>query len=267
MRRFARFSVVTVVLAASAILIAQSRGAGRRAPRQLACEAVAPPATVIVPPTPAKQNPEKKTPHQTKPGAAAKTRSLFDGKTLSGWKGSDFASQGKVEVKDEQIVIGFGEGCSGITYAGDVPKTNYELSLEAMRVDGTDFFCGLTFPVERDKGKVQPCTLVVGGWGGGTVGLSSIDGYDASENSTSKYIEFENGRWYKIRLRVTKPKIEAWIDSEKIVDFTLGQHDLSIRIEVEESKPLGIATWRTTGAFRKIEVRPQAEPDSPPEKE
>jgi hypothetical protein len=107
----------------------------------------------------------------------------------------------------------------------------------------------------------------LGGWGGGTVGLSSIDGYDASENSTSSYKEFENGRWYKVRLRVTKDKIEAWIDKDKIVDFTIGQRDLSIRIEVEESKPLGIATWRTTGAVRKIEIRPVTEPDSPPEKE
>jgi hypothetical protein len=197
----------------------------------------------------------------------SKTRSLFDGKTMSGWKASGFGAQGKVEVKDERIVIGLGEGCSGITYTGEVPKTDYEISLEAMRVEGSDFFCGLTFPVERDTKKVQPCTLVLGGWGGGTVGLSSIDGYDASENSTSTYKEFENGRWYKVRLRVTKPKIEAWIDKDKIVDFTIGQRDLSIRIEVEESKPLGIATWRTTGAVRKIEIRPVAEPDSPPEKE
>lgn len=229
------------------------------------------PAFVAPPPAASKPAPPKTTPAKVKPAepkpAASKTRSLFDGKTMSGWKASGFASQGKVEVKDERLVIGFGEGCSGITYTGDVPKIDYELSLEAIRVDGTDFFCGLTFPVEQDKKKVQPCTLVVGGWGGGTVGLSSIDGYDASENSTSKYKEFENGRWYKIRLRVTKPKIEAWIDSEKIVDFTIGKHELSIRIEVEESKPLGVATWRTTGAVRKIEIRPVSDPDSPPEKE
>jgi hypothetical protein len=229
------------------------------------------PAWVAPPPAKSQPAPQKPTPAEAKAGekktAASKTRSLFDGKTISGWKASGFASQGKVEVKDERLVIGLGEGCSGITYTGDVPRIDYELSLEAMRVEGSDFFCGLTFPVERDKKKVQPCTLVVGGWGGGTVGLSSIDGYDASENATSMYKEFENGRWYKIRLRVTKPKIEAWIDKDKIVDFTIGKHDLSIRIEVEESKPLGIATWRTTGAIRKVEIRPVADPDSPPEKE
>lgn len=206
---------------------------------------------------------------------AAKPRSLFDGKKLGDWKESGFVSQGRVEVKDGAIVIGFGEGCSGVTYKGKFPTTNYELSLEAMRVDGSDFFCALTFPVQpaadhprRDKEKkeeVWPCTLVVGGWGGGVVGLSSIDGNDASENSSSVYKTFESGQWYKIRLRVTERKIEAWLDKEKIIDFTIGDHKLSIRIEVEESKPLGIATWHTTGAVKNLQVVAVDKPDSPPE--
>jgi hypothetical protein len=206
-----------------------------------------------------------------------KPRSLFDGKELGDWKASSFPSQGRVEIKDKHIEIGTGEGCSGITYKGKFPTTNYELSLEAMRVDGSDFFCGLTFPVKpaadhprldpEKKDEVWPCTLVIGGWGGGVTGLSSIDGNDASENSTSQYKTFESGQWYKVRLRVTEKKIEAWIDKEKVIDFTIGHRKLSIRIEVEESKPLGIATWRTTGAVRNLEVVTVSEPDSPPEKD
>jgi hypothetical protein len=207
----------------------------------------------------------------------AKPRSLFDGKSLGDWKESAFPSQGRVKVEDGKIVIGFGEGCSGITYKGKFPTTNYELSLEAMRVDGSDFFCGLTFPVKpaedhprRDKEKkdeVWPCTLILGGWGGGVVGLSSIDGSDASENATSSYKEFESGKWYKVRVRVTPKKIEAWLDKEKAIDLTIGDRQLSIRLEVEESKPLGIATWRTTGAIKNVEVKTVTEPDSPPERE
>ncbi|RIK83628.1 MAG: DUF1080 domain-containing protein [Planctomycetota bacterium] len=205
----------------------------------------------------------------------SKPRSLFDGKSLGDWKESGFPTQGRVKVEDGRIVIGFGEGCSGITYKGKFPTTNYELSLEAMRVDGSDFFCGLTFPVQpaadhprRDKEKkdeVWPCTLILGGWGGGVVGLSSVDGHDASENATSSYKEFESGKWYKVRVRVTEKKIEAWLDKEKVVDLTVGDRQLSIRLEVEESKPLGIATWRTTGAVKNIAVTTVKEPDSPPE--
>ncbi len=209
--------------------------------------------------------------------AGPKPRSLFDGKALGDWKESGFPSQGRVEVKDKQIVIGFGEGCSGVTYKGKFPTTNYELTLDAIRVDGSDFFCGLTFPVKpaadhprRDievKDEVWPCTLVIGGWGGGVVGLSSVDGNDASENSTSQYKVLESGKWYKVRLRVTERKIEAWLDKEKVIDFTIGDQKLSVRIEVEESKPLGIATWRTTGAVKNLEVVAVDKPDSPPEED
>jgi hypothetical protein len=232
----------------------------------------------------ADEKPATKTPDKAEEKKAAtdakelyKPRPLFDGKSLGDWKESGFVSQGRVEVKDGQIVVGFGEGCSGVTYKGKFPTTNYELSLEAMRVDGSDFFCGLTFPVQpaanhprrdpKKKDEVWPCTLVIGGWGGGVVGLSSINGSDASENSTSVYKEFESGKWYKVRLRVTEQKIEAWLDKEKIVDFTIGDHKLSIRIEVEESKPLGISTWRTTGAIKNITVATVDEPDSPPAKD
>src|ERR1700730_13028376 len=100
----------------------------------------------------------------TKPDANAdakkddpKWHSLFDGKALGDWKPSKFATQGDVDVKDGQIILGFGDGCSGITWKGEFPKTNFEVRVEAMRVDGSDFFCGLTFPVGDD-----PCSFICG---------------------------------------------------------------------------------------------------------
>ena len=77
-----------------------------------------------------------------------------------------------------------------------------------MRVDGIDFFCGLTFPVADSH-----ASFIVGGWGGTVVGISSIDGMDASENATTKYVKFQLKRWYKIRIRVTPTSIQAWIDA------------------------------------------------------
>jgi hypothetical protein len=127
---------------------------------------------------------------------------------------------------------------------------NYELSLEAQRVSGSDFFCGLTFPVGD-----APCSFICGGWGGGVVGLSSLDGNDASENETTKYQEFESKRWYKIRVRVTQGKIQAWIDDKQMVDVDTADKKISIRLEVEPSRPLGIATYNTAAALRDIKVR------------
>ncbi len=176
--------------------------------------------------------------------------SLFDGRTLGEWKKTAFGGEGDVVVEDGQILIDAGNPMSGITWKGKCPKMNYELSLEAQRVSGSDFFCGLTFPVGDD-----PCSFICGGWGGGVVGLSSLDGNDASENETTKYQEFESKRWYKIRVRMTKGKIQAWIDDKQMVDVDTTDKRISVRLEVDLSRPIGIATYNTAAALREIKVR------------
>lgn len=174
---------------------------------------------------------------------------LFNGKSLDGWEVTNFGPQGPVYVSGGEIILGMGEGCTGITWKKAFPRTGYEVSLDAKRMAGTDFFCGITFPVGK-----SPCSLIVGGWGGSTVGLSNIDGKDAAENETTTIQNFETGRWYHIRLKVTQEYIRSWIDSIKVVDFTLGARTLSIRPEVELSRPFGIASWYTTASFRNIRL-------------
>jgi len=184
--------------------------------------------------------------------------SMFDGKTLNGWKATKFGGEGDVEVKDGRIVLDFGASATGITWAGEFPKTNYEIRCDAMRVDGIDFFCALTFPV-----KDSHATFVVGGWSGGVVGISCIDYYDASENETTKYQAFKNGQWYKVRVVVTDEKIQAWIDNEQMVDLELEGHKLSVRVEVDLCKPLGIASWMTKAALKDIRYRRLPEEEKP----
>ena len=176
--------------------------------------------------------------------------SLFDGESMGFWKETEFEQEGKSYVEDGRIVMTKGMDMSGVTWTGPLVKMNYEITLEAMRVEGFDFFCGLTFPINEDS-----CTFVVGGWGGTTVGLSNIDYYDAMNNSSGRMKEFENNKWYEIRLRVTEKKIQAWIDDEMFVNFEWVGHKLDVRMEVDASRPLGIATWQTAGAIRNIEVR------------
>ena len=176
--------------------------------------------------------------------------SLFDGKTLGQWKVTDFGGQGDVYVKDGAIYLEMGNYMTGINWAGPVVRMNYEITLEAKRVSGSDFFCGLTFPVAE-----KPCSLILGGWGGSICGLSNIDYYDAANNETTRVISFKDDQWYRVRLRVTPGRIEAWVDDEELVNIeTTGRH-IDIRPEVDLSQPLGIATWRTAGAIRNIYLR------------
>jgi len=175
---------------------------------------------------------------------------LFDGKTLGEWTATNFGGEGRVEIDSGRLVLGAGSDLTGITWKGPMPRVDYEVKLEARREEGGDFFCGLTFPV-----KDSYCSLILGGWGGTVVGLSSIDGLDASENETSRLMNFELNRWYAVALKVTQQRIEAWIDGSKIIDQELAGRKISIRPEVELSRPFGLASWRTRAGVRKIAVR------------
>ncbi|MEN6407680.1 MAG: DUF1080 domain-containing protein [Thermoguttaceae bacterium] len=177
-------------------------------------------------------------------------KGLFDGKTLGDWKPIAFGGEGKVCVADGQLVMDEGT-MTGVVYTGrELLRDNYELSLEGIRLEGSDFFCTTTFPVGKEY-----CSLVVGGWGGLLVGLSSVDGADASENDTSTVQDLKNNVWYRVRIRVTPAAIEAWIDDRRVVQEPRADHRFTTRIEVDACQPLGIATWSTKGAVRNIRVR------------
>ncbi len=188
---------------------------------------------------------------------------LFDGKSLKGWDETAFGGRGKIECKNGLMLLNMGDPFTGVNWTNKLPKINYEVAFDAMRVAGGDFFCGLTVPVNDSF-----CSLIVGGWGGSLVGISSIDGQDASENETTKFINFENGRWYRIRLRVTDDRLEGWIDNEKIINATTTNKRISLRAgEIELSKPFGLASWQTTSALRQIKIRRVNTPAGPPKKE
>jgi hypothetical protein len=191
------------------------------------------------------------------PSSAEAPRPLFNGKDLSGWKKSGFATQGEAEVEASfkggppALILDATDSLNGVTYTNPVPRDNFEISLEAMKLNGSDFFCGLTFPVGEAH-----CTFVCGGWGGAVVGISSVDGSDASENETTKFLRFDKEKWYRIRVRVTPAKIEAWIDDEKLADLAREGRKISMRPgEIEEAVPLSLTTYQTRSAFRKIELK------------
>lgn len=176
---------------------------------------------------------------------------LFDGQSLACWKVTDFAGHGEVRVEKGALVLKPGTPFSGVTLDGAAfPTSDYEIELRGAKIDGDDFFCALTFPVGASH-----CTLVLGGWGGRLVGLSSLDEMDASENPTTEFMDFEKGRFYDVRIRVTTKHITAWIGDKKIIDQDIREHAVSVRWEVEPSRPLGIASFETEAAYTRIRYR------------
>ncbi len=183
------------------------------------------------------------------PQAAAELREA-QASVLNGWRLNPYEEDDTVHVKDHVITMAPGQAMTGATWDGPITRMNYEISLDAKRIAGEDFFCGLTFPVGPEC-----CSLILGGWAGQVVGLSSLDYLDASQNETSRRMNFEMDRWYSVRVRVTPFRIEAWLDGKSIVDAVTTNRQIDIRLTVSPSKPLGVATYFTTGAFRNFTSR------------
>jgi hypothetical protein len=178
---------------------------------------------------------------------------LFDGKSLDNWQPTDFAGKGEIFIDDNgSLVLEMGAELSGLHWKGEeLPKSNYEVSLQAKRTLGSDFFCGLTFPHKESH-----ATLVLGGWGGSLIGISSLDDFDASENETGDAYIFEDNRWYDIKLRVTDAELTVWIDGKSVIDCEVEGRKVSMRPgEIEMSVPLGICTFATTGVLKNIKLR------------
>ena len=133
---------------------------------------------------------------------------LFNGTDLTGWKETAYAGRGNVKVENSELHIENGLVITGITFTNKavLPKTNYEISYQAKRVNGSDFFALLTFPVGDEH-----ASFVTGGWGGAVTGISSINSMDASENDTTVYLKYNQDQWYTFRLRVTPENLSVWM--------------------------------------------------------
>lgn len=183
----------------------------------------------------------------------ASPRSMFDGRTLGLWKPVNFGGEGEVHVVDGAIRLERGNDLTGVVWTGPLPGSSFRIDMEARRVDGTDFFCTVTVPAGGSF-----CSFVVGGWGGGVVGFSSLDGLDASENETSRGLRLEDGRWYRVAVDVTPTHIKGLIDDAVVAEAALKGREVDVRVEMLPCRPIGIASWRTTSDVRAITLQERA---------
>jgi hypothetical protein len=210
------------------------------------------------------------------------------------WKVCQFGGEGDVRVKDGLITMDYGSPLTGVVWRGPVqpanananananadaggesaespraaadkenasaaasekktqplPRDNYELRWECRRLRGFDFLCAFTFPVAD-----QYASFVMGGWGGGITGVSSIDGYDASDNQTTMFKAFDNDQWYRARVRVEEAQISAWVDGTQLFVHPRQGHQFDIRFEMDPCTPYGIANYECDSQIRNIQIR------------
>ena len=176
---------------------------------------------------------------------------LLDADHTDNWASTPFGGEGEIGAEDGQLVFEMGTPMTGMHWIGDeLPTTNYELEVTAARLMGTDFFCGLTFPVADSH-----ATLILGGWGGSLTGLSCIDGNDASANETTDFLTYELGREYTAIVRVTPSQITTWLDGKELHSVALMDKRIELRTEVLPSRPLGFAAFLTRAGLRSLRLR------------
>jgi hypothetical protein len=192
--------------------------------------------------------------HATSPPQNDKNiQTLFDGKSMKNWKSTQFGGEGPVEIEDGKIIVHAGDSLSGVNWTGPaLPTDNYEIEFDAMKLDGSDFFVGLTFPYKKDY-----ASLILGGWGGSIVGLSSVNGNDAANNEYASSRDFKKDQWFHVRLRATPAKIQAWLndESEPFLDIDTTDKTISTRTDIDAAKPLGLSTYQTSAAYKNIILR------------
>jgi len=180
---------------------------------------------------------------------------IWDGKTMKGWIKAPFGGSGDVEIEDGVLTLHQGL-LTGVNCTNPIPKVDYEVEVEARRVSGNDFFCGLTFPV-----KDSFATLIVGGWGGSVVGISSLDDNDAAHNETTLHKRFDAGKWYRIRLQVSVETLSVWIDDVRVIQASIKGRKVALRPgDIEVSKPFGIAAYSTMAEIRSVRLRDLSKP-------
>ena len=179
--------------------------------------------------------------------------SLFDGKTLDGWRIVPWAGgegAGTVEVRDGQIVLGAGMPRTAIAWTRGFPTSDYEVRVEATRTVGRNDFCTIVFPIAGTH-----CAWVVGGFGGDAVCLATFDGTSNWNEATERF-SFQQGRRYQVRLRVTKARIQGWIDDERLLDTPTAGHTFALWAFLQPLTPFGVySSDNTTAALRSISVR------------
>jgi len=180
---------------------------------------------------------------------------LLSDELESSWQAAGIVEEGRVTIKEGEIRLDAGQPMTGARFvawqSAKLPRSRYAIEYEAMRVEGNDFFGTVTFPVNDSH-----VTLIIGGWGGTLVGISSLDDLDASENNTTGNAYFKNNEWHQVRVEVRDDDLRVWIGGKLFVNVSTKGRKLGLRAgDIEKCAPFGFTTYATRARIRDVVVR------------
>jgi len=185
---------------------------------------------------------------------------LFDGKTLDGWqRGSpeEATDQGNISVEEGRIHLEPGNPHTRIATTQSLPLAHYELALDAMRVTGGGDFATMSFPIGSARGYLRVGADIAGKT------LSLLDAASQKPLQPEKRLNFETGRWYRLRVRVAGGRVQVWLDDTPMFDAS-SEHPALETVPRDQHEPFLIVTsHKTNAALRSIRLR-RLKPEPPP---
>ena len=174
--------------------------------------------------------------------------SLFDGKTLAGWKTVQSAEEdgppGEVRASNGQITLDQApKTWTSLVWQGEFPTTDYELLYEFQHLGG-----GATvtdFPVGQSQFRAD-CQSEAFGVERRKDGVSS-ELYSALFSYTDQ--------WQRVQTRVSEGRIQAWLNGRKVADLPAVAALLSAGAINLKGWPLHFGTCTAAGAVRNVYIR------------
>ena len=184
---------------------------------------------------------------------AGEWQSMFDGKTLQGWRETAFTGRGKVRVENGTIVLGPGAPMTGVTFTGEFPKSNYEVRFEARTNRRQRFLCQphvsggrlVLYLGDRRVGRRYRRTFQPG-WLG------------RQRQRDADVLRFREGALVRFppagHARTNHGLDRRQADRQRARSPAARLACAPARFKL--SAPFGFASYGTTGALRKIDYRP-----------